>query len=534
MKRSSAGAPGLLALIMIAAACSGPSRPSGPSIDTRESVTVPEGPTVPAGPPPAPTPAPPVVSPPARFTLTGRVVAGGGGQVIASARIDVSAGVNAGESATSDAEGRYTMTDLTAGEMTLQVSAAGHTPESKTITLGANQSLDFNLPPIAPERVTLSGVVSVRSTAPCPVAAVVEITSGADAGRTARVDHSGRYVLANLHTGAVTVDVSAPAHLVRTASLTLTADETRDFRLDPSPYLTTGRAIDAVTQSAVAGVKVEGDGVTGIFCESSGAFLVTAARASTEPRPLVFTGPDRVERRTNVRVPGADLLVSMISGGFDLRAFDEMFRSPQLRRWTEAPPLLIETRSLQFTDMHMMDAVALDEVMPAAEAAALMSDLTWALPQLTGGVFADFRSVASQQSAQGARVGLLNNDVITVSRVVGLTAATGFWGFARCRLQSDGRVTAGMIMLDRDFDRSGSAFTRSLRAHELGHALGYQHVTARTSVMNSQARTEPNDFDRDAAFIAFQRPPGNQSPDVDPSSAWINRRGTATWSPPVR
>ena len=52
MKRSSAGAPGLLALIIIAAACSGPGRPSGHSIDTRESVTVPQGP------PPAPTPTP--------------------------------------------------------------------------------------------------------------------------------------------------------------------------------------------------------------------------------------------------------------------------------------------------------------------------------------------------------------------------------------------------------------------------------------------------------------------------------------------
>ena len=528
MKRSSAGAPGLLALIMIATACSGPSRPSGPNIDTRQSATVPEGP------PPAPPPVPPVVTPPARFTLTGRVLAAGGGSAIASAKIDVSAGVNAGKSATSDAEGRYALTDLTAGEMTLLVSAAGHSPESKTITIGANQSLDFYLPPTAPERVTLSGVVSIRSIAQCPVAAVVEITSGPDDGRMARVDHSGRYELANLHTGAVTVEVSAPGHVVKTASLTLTADETSDFRLDPSPYLTTGRAIDAVTQSAVAGVQVDGDGVTGTSCESSGAFLVTAARASTEPRLLVFTSPNQVERRTSVRVPGADLLVSMIPGGFDLRAFDEMFRLPQLRRWTAAPPLLIETRSLQFTDLNMMDAVALDEVMPDAEAAALVSDLTWTLPQLTGGAFTDFRAVTRQQSAQGARVGLLNNDVITVSRVVGLTAATGYWGFARCRLQSDGRVTAGIIMLDRDFDRSGSAFTRSLRAHELGHALGYQHVAARPSVMNSQARTEPNDFDRDAARIAFQRPPGNQSPDVDPSSASINRRGTPMWSSPVR
>ena len=236
----------------------------------------------------------------------------------------------------------------------------------------------------------------------------------------------------------------------------------------------------------------------------------------------------------NVRLPGVDLLVSLIANNFDLRAFDEMFRAPQLRRWTSAPPLLIEARSLQFTDVNMMDAVALDDVMPDAEAASLVSDMTWALPQLTGGSFSNFASVSRQTAAQGTRVTLLNDDVITVSRVVGLTAATGFWGYGRWRFQNDGRVVAGIVMLDRDFDRSGSGFVRSLRSHELGHALGYNHVTARTSVMNSQARTEPNDFDRDAARIAFQRPPGNRSPDVDPSSASINRVITATWSAPIR
>ena len=38
-------------------------------------------------------------------------------------------------------------------------------------------------------------------------------------------------------------------------------------------------------------------------------------------------------------------------------------------------------------------------------------------------------------------------------------------------------MTSGESMLDRDFERSGSPFLRSLRAHELGHALGYNHVT---------------------------------------------------------
>src|SRR5262245_56310101 len=90
-------------------------------------------------------------------------------------------------------------------------------------------------------------------------------------------------------------------------------------------------------------------GAFSVLRAAAGAFLVTAASGSSDPRLLIFTGPDFVERRTNVRVPGADLLISLITNGFDLRAFDEMFRAPQLHRWTNTPPLVIEARTLQFT-----------------------------------------------------------------------------------------------------------------------------------------------------------------------------------------
>ncbi|MCC7185955.1 MAG: hypothetical protein IT185_06935, partial [Acidobacteria bacterium] len=85
-------------------------------------------------------------------------------------------------------------------------------------------------------------------------------------------------------------------------------------------------------------------------------------------------------------------------------------------------------------------------------------------------------------------------------------------------------------MLDRDFDRSNSVFKRSLRAHELGHALGYTHVSLLTSVMNTSAVTEPNTFDRQATQIAFLRPPGNVRLDSDPSEASLNRSAAAVWS----
>ena len=68
------------------------------------------------------------------------------------------------------------------------------------------------------------------------------------------------------------------------------------------------------------------------------------------------------------------------------------------------------------------------------------------------------------------------------------------------------------------YDRS-SENRRLLRIHELGHALGYLHVTKRTSIMNPAIGPAPTEFDRHAAMIAFERMPGNLSPDSDVADA---------------
>jgi hypothetical protein len=125
--------------------------------------------------------------------------------------------------------------------------------------------------------------------------------------------------------------------------------------------------------------------------------------------------------------------------------------------------------------------------------------------------------------------------VITVGRLVGLTTATNYWGYTRWQFRSDGAVTAGMIMLDRDFERrSPNLYLRSLRSHELGHALGYGHVTGRNSVMNSAALYEPTPYDLQAARIAFQRPTGNRAPDTDPNTYSTNSLKVLRWTDPIR
>ena len=153
-----------------------------------------------------------------------------------------------------------------------------------------------------------------------------------------------------------------------------------------------------------------------------------------------------------------------------------------------------------------------------------MEDLVWGLQQLSASTFTGFASQQRETATVGQNVRLQRVGEIVVARFDGLQAATGFWGFSRWATDGEGTVIGGIIMLDRGFETSNSPFRRSLRAHELGHALGYNHVTVRPSVMNSSARIEPNDFDLNAVKLAFLRPPGNRTPDRDPDSLTSNLR----------
>ena len=483
-----------------------------------------KSPSTPSDPPSNPPPAGSFLS------LTGSITSAG--VPIPSARVDITEGVNAGRSAVADATGRYTLADLSAGAFTVRVSSEGFVAQSSTVTLSVNLTVDFTLAAVPAGNLSVTGIVMGIAG---PVGgARVDVLDGVNAGRSTVADAGGHYTLTNLTSGAFTLRVSATGFVPQSTPVTLADNDTVDFTLAVAGVFTSGRIIDVLTSNGVGNATIAGDGLTALT-DLSGAFGLIAPAAADGPRMVKVTAGGRVDRETSLRVPGADVVVSMIPASFDLRAFDEMFRVPQLLRWTSPPPVRLERRTVQYTDVNMTSAQAIADAMSDAEANAIMADLTWALPQLTGGTFTSFASVTPQTSSPGSTVPLLNSGVITIARVAGLTSGSTFWGYSRWQFRSDGTVVGGLLMIDRDFDRSGSAFTRSLRSHELGHTLGYNHVSARTSVMNSNARTEPNGFDLDACRIAFQRPPGNRAPDVDPGAASLNRVGLTTmWSPPIR
>ena len=298
-----------------------------------------------------------------------------------------------------------------------------------------------------------------------------------------------------------------------------------------------GRVVDGLTATGLGGIRVSG-GLQNVLSEASGDFALNPAFETEQGGLYTFSGSAIVERNTALRSAGAAAVVSLIPASFDLRAFNEMFRPLQLQRWREAPPLRLEMRTGKFADINALDVTMLENKMSDGDKDALVADLTWALPQLTGNTFTAFASVTPQTSDPDTTVSAMNVGIITVVRLKGLTIGTGFWGYSRWRFLSDGTISGGLVMLDEDFELSLHPRRRALRAHELGHALGMGHVTARVSIMNSNISVfEPNDFDKQAARIAFQRPPGNRAPDTDPAGYSTNSTapgGAGRWSGPVR
>ena len=190
----------------------------------------------------------------------------------------------------------------------------------------------------------------------------------------------------------------------------------------------------------------------------------------------------------------------------DARALQEMFGSLQgPQRWRQVPELTILVSVMEYRNGGDVQYLATSERLSEAEIPELIDDLTRGLAVLTAGTFQQFSSIRYEVVPAGTTATVSRPDQIVTGRFNGLRRAVNTLGFGGRRARKDGTITAGAILLDRDFDAT-STRRRLLRTHELGHALGYNHVHARASIMNPRIGTEPNEFDREAAFIAFRTP----------------------------
>jgi hypothetical protein len=279
-----------------------------------------------------------------------------------------------------------------------------------------------------------------------------------------------------------------------------------------------GSIVNALDGLPIAQVTVKVGPQTGVS-DASGAFQVSNVAGGSQT--VVLSGASIVERQLSMTFPAtAPVREALIPAIFDLTSFDQMFRGTgRLQRWTTTPSLVILTAVMQYSDFGSDEEFhATSEQLTSAEVDQLIEHLTEGLGILTANTYKAFASIERESPSNGARVNTFREGKIVVGRFRGIQTLANTVGLGRFGTDLTGAVGAGVVMLDRDYDKS-SDLRRLLRIHELGHALGYLHVTGRASIMFPSIGPEPSQFDRQAALIGFQRTPGNQSPDSDVSAA---------------
>jgi hypothetical protein len=295
-----------------------------------------------------------------------------------------------------------------------------------------------------------------------------------------------------------------------------------------------GRTLDAIDSSgAGASVRV---GTLTARTDPDGHFRIDVGRSGEFGATIQGNG--YVERQTTVHTTSSQQMrLPLIPASFDLAAFHEMFRaSGALQRWAGEPTLVLLTSVMKYNGPSETSYESTGERLTNEELDQMEAHFTEGLRLLTGGTYTSFHVVQREDVAKGQRAGVLRNGAIVAGRYTGIVSWSNTIGLGRWQVGDDFIVTAGAVFLDRDFDRDDQR-RRLLRIHELGHALGYMHVTTRPSVMNPSIGPEPTDFDAHGAIIAFQRYPGNRPPDVDPSfqpsTPFLTTSGTRRWGPPI-
>lgn len=277
-----------------------------------------------------------------------------------------------------------------------------------------------------------------------------------------------------------------------------------------------GQTVNAIDGTAAPSVSVRVGTQVPVTSDTNGNFEVEVGGPGTFD--VTVRGSGVVERRTNVVNPSAGRArFSLIPASFDLAAFDEMFRTSnaRLQRWMSRPALVVLATVMEYRTGSGSEYSATAEQMTDDEVQQMIAHLSEGLELLTGGTFPTFESVTVERPDAGTRVNVAREARIVAGRYNGIVTFAHTIGYGQWQELSNGTVVGGSMFLDRDFDKDDSR-RRLLRIHELGHTLGYLHVTSRTSVMNPAIGPEPTQFDREAPRIAFQRLPGNRSPDTDP------------------
>jgi hypothetical protein len=287
------------------------------------------------------------------------------------------------------------------------------------------------------------------------------------------------------------------------------------------PPNATGQVVSLASPSnGISNVAISSGGAIGTRTDARGFFTLSAA---TSTYALLLTHPDFVERRTAATLPASGLHVSMIPSTFDQAAFEEFAprsTTTGLRRWTTNPSLTVLRNVVEYDGVAYHPLVT-DRQVSETDFNCMVDGVQRAIPLMSDSTLT-FKKVDVLSLTAGSRFSIPN----TAEGTIVLTATSGLLANGRASAFAGAQpdvLVRGVVWITADnLSLCGSTAARVF-PHELGHALGYQHVTVEPSVMSGIDPTSAlTAFDREALRIIYQRPPGNRTPDVDPPSYVIN------------
>lgn len=330
---------------------------------------------------------------------------------------------------------------------------------------------------------------------------------------------------------------------------------------DPGVGNLAGKVIGSLSKQPLAGITVSARGETTIT-NSDGTFRLNGVGAGAFAVVVTsnITYPRTAAVNTNTSSGRWVELDAFEMSNFDLRFYRELVRGNHpaeddlfpIRRWITQPTVYIDSNS----------GSTRDGVIGQARINAARNVLSTVIPVFTGGVLSanqiqirEFPDNLCLPSGVYCSFGNIPDNSIVVSfddsimnvfpTGVGLTITTPDLGQYYTRTLNK----AVVLVVDHDAAYSWISFEETL-AHEVGHALGFRHVTDNrvASVMYKNAVFGGlfSSADQQYMPIMYHRPPGNSDIDNDTLSGTkivgnlpevevhVDQRGNYVLSPEVR
>jgi hypothetical protein len=295
----------------------------------------------------------------------------------------------------------------------------------------------------------------------------------------------------------------------------------------PSPILfqTTVRVVSALNPQ-VGLPQVVLTVLNGPEQQTDAAGLAVIRTENQGTIPLRLRHPGYLERETSVRIPDDRAVdLSLIPTTHDLSAFEEFSpRTAGLQRWTRNPRLMVLSHAVDYSGatLGFREYPVIDRPISRVQLDCLAAGIGASLAEMSGGHLT-WDSVGIAEVEPGTR---FRTDQTPEGTIVALQAVSlGTAGRGTAYVGGDPfTLSRGAIWLTEVLN---FCVTSLLYRHELGHALGYQHVTRTLSMMSPLGLPAgPTEFDRNSIEILFQRRPGNLLPDRDPTGVSVNITGS--------